>query len=317
MIDRLGDCVRVLVMIILIFIGFDLQSKTILVVDSYTESYQWSHDYRQALKESLDKSYHWIFFEMNTKVLPSHEHPAMAKKAFDYYLKIKPDLVVLGDDNALTYLVPLLYEESIDIVFLGINDNPRNIKELNQGLARITGVLERPLYIKNIASIGRFFINPKILVLFDDSYTSQITLNYLYSNKFFVKEKLNIEVEYLSVISQQEWQKSILNAHKNGFDAIIVGLYQSLIDASEENVSDEEIIQWTAKNSPVPIFAFWDFSVGENKAMGGIVLSGKNQGEIAASLIKQIVEQGKNPRMIPFELDRKGTTLFIDGQFKK
>lgn len=92
---------------------------------------------------------------MDTKRIPAREYSVAADRAFQAYQQLKPDLVVLGDDNALYYLLPKLYNEPISIVFLGINSNPRELLDEYSGIAQVTGILEQPLFVKNMAEIGR------------------------------------------------------------------------------------------------------------------------------------------------------------------
>ena len=88
---------------------------------------------------------------MDTKRLPTT--PIFrngSTKPFYTIKNSKPDVVVLGDDNALKFMLPKLYNEPISIVFLGINSNPRKLLARYQGQAQITGILEQPLLIKSI-----------------------------------------------------------------------------------------------------------------------------------------------------------------------
>lgn len=57
---------------------------------------------------------------MNTKRVPAREYSVAAERAFQAYQQLKPDLVVLGDDNALYYLLPKLYNEPSRLFSLGL-----------------------------------------------------------------------------------------------------------------------------------------------------------------------------------------------------
>ena len=100
---------------------------------------------------------------------------AYSKKADQAWAKIQqtqPQLVVLGDDNALKFLGPKLLDGNIPVVYLGINNNPNDYVPAGHNL---TGVLERPLFDFNFDLIGKL-VRPqpkKILVLFDHGTTSR------------------------------------------------------------------------------------------------------------------------------------------------
>lgn len=156
----------------------------VLVIQSYHSGYAWDASYIQGLKEGIKPSHQLHFFEMNTKRIPVREFSAAAERAFQTYQTLKPKLVVLGDDNALYYLLPKLYNEPISIVFLGINSNPRELLDEYSGIAQVTGILEQPLFVKNMAEIGRLLPQDKhrVLVLFDSGNTSKIALEYMQVN---------------------------------------------------------------------------------------------------------------------------------------
>ena len=72
-------------------------------------------------------------------------------------------------------------------------------------------------------------------------------------------------------------EEAVLNAKKNGYEAIFIGLYHTLVDDDGKHVSEQTVLEWTSAHSPVPLFCFWEFSVGKGKAIGGLVLDGRDQ----------------------------------------
>ena len=82
------------------------------------------------------------------------------------------------------------------------------------------------------------------------------------------------------------------------------------------HVPAEEILAWTAANTPVPPFAFWDFVVGEEKAIGGLVLFGEVQGQEAGKLVKRIFS-GESPAKIHPAAAKKGRFYFSESQLAK
>jgi len=122
---------------------------------------------------------------------------------------------------------------------------------------------------------------------------------------------MGVEVDIQTIETKAQWQQQVLSAKQDGYTVLIVGLYQTLVDAKGLNVPAEKVIGWTHTNTELPIFAFWDFAVGENKAVGGIVLFGLSQGQRAAKLINQIVEHGhKQP--IPIVTGNKGKAIYSE-----
>jgi len=307
--------------IILYFVFFILTEnaysgeRDIFIVESYSQEYKWDQDYVKEIKNYLGLDYKIQIFQMNTKILPKDQHEKVAQFAFEKILKVKPILVILGDDAALKYLGTKLEEKKIKTVYLGINNNPQEY--FNQNPNYITGVLERPLiksageYIKELIPKAK-----KILILFDNDITSNIIQKEFLRKEFYIL-KSEIKFDFKIVSTYLDWQENIIKADGN-YDAIIVGLFSSLIDSNKNNVDTENVIHWTSENSKIPVFGFWDFSIGKEKAIGGLVTSAKFQGKAAAELSLKILSN-KNllPRTYnPINL-KEGIFIFSKSELKK
>jgi hypothetical protein len=128
--------------------------KTILVIESYHSGYEWDASYLEGLRGTFGKGYNLVSFEMDTKRQPKSLYQKQADLAWQKYQELKPDLVILGDDNALKLLGPKFIMTSTPVVFLGINQNPSDYVEFWMG-KNITGVLERPFFTHSIDSISK------------------------------------------------------------------------------------------------------------------------------------------------------------------
>ncbi|MCG7497154.1 hypothetical protein MHO82_09765 [Vibrio sp. Of7-15] len=289
-------------------------AKTILVIESYHSEYEWDASYLHGLKSNLP-GHDFVVFQMDTKRVPRAQFPIRAALAWEQYLEVKPDLVVLGDDNAVKLLASKFKKTETPVVFLGVNSNPRALGVV--GAPNITGVLERPLFKRSIAEIDSLFQAKlkRALILFDSGTTSHVAIQEEFQGKLFSTIG-RTEVELRLIGEKSLWQQSILNAKQEGFDAIIIGLYHTIVDEAGKHVAAEKILSWSSENTPIPIFCFWDFSVGENKTAGGLVLFGEIQGRAAAKIIKAIFE-GKRPSTLgPLTADQ-GRYLYSKSQFKK
>lgn len=288
--------------------------KTIYVIQSYHAEYPWDASYKNGLEEKLGGKYKLVYFEMDTKRLPKDQHQKMADMAWEKYLSEKPVLVIIGDDAGLKMLGPKFGETSTPVVYLGINNNPRNYFTVLP--TNITGVLERPLLKRSIANIQKILPDTKrVLVLFDSDITAQITKKEVFEDKDSLDIK-DIKVEIKLIGDLQTWQNTILSS-KGKYDACVIGLYQSVKDADGKPVNAEELISWTSKNTPIPPFAFWDFAISGQKTIGGLVLHGKEMGVLASGLVLKILEEGKTPKeLFPITNDQ-GILLFSKSQLTK
>lgn len=301
-------------LVVFLFPATVFAQKTILVVESYHAEYLWDASYTTALKDTLGADYKLEFFEMDTKRLPKDQHQKMADTAWEKYLSLKPDLVILGDDAALKFLAPRFAEKKTPVVYLGINNNPRSY--LQKTADNFTGVLERPLLKRSIAFIKTLLPEAKkVLVLFDSNVTSQIVKKEVFEDKDSINVgEILVEIKLLGDL--KSWQETV-PAMKGQYDAVVVGLYQSVIDAAGKPANADELISWVSQNSPIPPFAFWDFAVGANKTIGGMVLYGKDMGILASGLVKDILEKGKAPNDLRPIFNNQGLFLFSKAQLAK
>lgn len=310
---------KTIMFIFLITLFFPLtlfgSGKKILVIESYHAEYPWDISYKKGIENKLGQDHELIYYQMDTKRLPASLYEERARLAFEVYEQTQPDLVMLGDDNALKFLGPRLAEKSTPVVFLGINNNPRDYNIANN--VNITGILERPLMKRSIIYMTEL-IKPKmdkLLILFDSGITSKVSVKEMFQNRSSVNVA-GVQVDLKLIGELSEWKKTVLSTRLKGYDAIIVGLYQTIVDENGKHVKAIDIINWTSKNTTVPPFGFWDFTVGPNKTIGGLVLFGQTQGEAAATLVRKIFD-GTPPGKIAPVIGKKGRFYFSKSQLKK
>ena len=289
-------------------------AKTVLVVESYHAEYPWDISYKKGLENILGKTHELVFFQMDTKRLPPSRYTRQADLAYRMYEEIQPALVILGDDNALKYLGPRLSKTPSPVVYLGINNNPR---AYGINPANMTGVLERPLMKRSIIYMSELLAPrlEKLLILFDSGFTSKTSVREFFNDRNSVNVA-GVRVDLKMIAKWTEWQQTVKNAWKNGYGAIVVGLYQTITDEDGEHVPALKVINWTSKNTPVPPFGFWDFTVGAEKTIGGLVLFGESQGEEAGKIAQKILS-GKSPAQIPPVIGQKGRFFFSRSQLEK
>jgi len=305
------------VVIIFIFL-FSLllygKKREIFLIESYHKEYIWDIRYKEGLRSILKSDYEIKSFYMDTKRLPSSKFQKMSDSSWNMYKSLKPDLVVLGDDNALKYLWERFSNEDIPVVFLGINSNPRTyFKKIPKNF---TGVLERPLLRKSIGYLIRIDKDlDKVLILFDSSVTSKAMI----SEVFKGKKSFNVgrvKVDLKIADSWKSWKKYTLNLGTDNYDALIMGSFYAVKDDGKY-IHPEKIVKWTSENTPIPPYTFWDFAIGKEKAIGGLVDNGTSQGVEAGIIVKKILEEGMKPSKIAFKSIEEGRFVFSRVQLKK
>lgn len=301
---------------LLLLVPFELLAKqNILVIESYHQGYPWDQSYIEGLESVLGEHYELSYFQMDTKRLPVTRHRSRGELAWQRYLDVKPDLVILGDDNALRYLGPRFANTQVPVVYLGINNNPRRYHVHQRH--NITGVLERPLIKRSISSIKPLFSKGlnRMLILFDDSITAKTVHQEVFGKDMQLRVS-GVDVELRLVSRWDDWKQAVSSAKEQGYDAIAFGLYHTLRDSKNMNVESEDVIEWSSQNTPVPPFGFWDFAVGKNKTIGGLVMVGYEQGKIAGEMAHTILSTGVIPHTLGPKTAEKGRYLFSRSQLK-
>ncbi|MEH6473244.1 MAG: ABC transporter substrate binding protein [Halopseudomonas sp.] len=293
-------------------------SKKILIISSYSDDSEWQRDCKASLFQVLDHQFKLFEYEMDTKRIPAEEYAQRASEAWQMYLRIEPDLVVLGDDSALKMIGPRLVGLDTPVVYLGINQNPRQyFTDYQLSRKNITGLLERPLLKRSLAKTAGLFTPPadKILLLFDNGTTSKSIVEEALGNKLsFVVAHTRIET--VLVASWERWQQLVLTAADKGYDAIVVATFDTLSDHSGQNINGEKVLKWVSENSPVPPFTLWGNSVGPQSTIGGYVILGEEHGKQAARIVLKILS-GTDPWEIHPETHETGSYYFSRSLLEK
>jgi len=290
-------------------------ADTVLVIESYHAGYGWDAAYRKAIEAALGGDHSVVFFQMDTKRLPTEVHAQRAQLAWKRYRELSPALVMLGDDNALKYLGPRFAGEEVPVVFLGINGTPEHY--LPAGARNFTGVLERPPISEAVGAIGRVLpaVPRKVLVLFDAGTTSRAAVSETFGGQ--TRLRLSGVTADLKLISSWEvWRQTVLEARHDGYGAILLGTYQLVSDADAVQVPPDDVVRWVSASTPLPLFAIWGFAVGHDKALGGLVLSGRSLGEQAARIASRVLG-GARPEDLPPEASEGGRYVFSKAQLAR
>ena len=291
-----------------------LAKPLVLILESYHQGFAWDACYTRGIRAVLGDCCRIEKFEMDTKRLPETAYAAQADKAWQKIQTLRPDLVISGDDNALRLVGPKLANRNIPLVFLGINQDPKSY--FNNTLpANVTGLLERPLMLRNISGIHQWLPQARrLLVLFDTETTSRIAAREVFRNQASLTLS-GLRVDLKLVGQWQDWQRTVREAKQSGYDAIAVGLYQHVFD-QQKNVDADTVLRWTSQNSTVPLFGFWDFAVGRDKTIGGLLLGGEAHGREAGEIAKAILN-GQRPADIPPKVGTRGQLIFSRSQLAR
>ncbi|WP_186646111.1 ABC transporter substrate-binding protein [Fluviispira vulneris] len=275
----------------------------------------FGNNYKKSISDYLSPnyilSYHSLQYNKNLKI----KNEEYLLNTLEYINKFKPDLVILVDELSLRILSDKLNHAKIPTVFLGLKKDPSEL--ISKDFLYITGVYAKPLVLETASYLKQVLPKTKrALILLDRSRSSEILYEEILKNinNNFI---FGIHFQVERIENYLNWQAIVLNSKKN-YDVIIAGYYQSLKSDLGSQIDADEVIKWSSKNSPTPIFGLWDNSVGKDKAIAGIVVSQSNQAYQAAKLAEKILIHPRVlPKSIPPVYLEKGSIIFSKFQLKK
>jgi len=277
----------------------------ILAVHSYNPAFGWEKEWRAALEAGLP-THDIEHVYLKSKRRQPHAYRESARKAFDRITGGTYDAVVLGDDTATSLLGQRLAEATaLPIVFLGIADNPNRYFEGPKLPPTVTGVLERPLLGLNVRLMDSMLPKAdKILVLLDHGISGRAAQRQIRDVAAAIS---GTEIDTRVLRKFQTWKQEVRTAEKRGYDVLVPALYSRQRTDLGKAVPGERVIAWTHAHTDIPLFGFWRFSVGENKAAAGVVLHGREMGEAAAGLVQKAL----SPSTIPPPMVVQGGQLVV------
>lgn len=265
-----------------------LQAQDLMLINSYHVGHPGSDLRVKGFKHALPKKIQIHELHMDTKRKAATAFANIRQQTLNTFKKIKPDIVVLNDDNALRMLGEHIANTGTPVVFMGINNNPR-IYFNNSIPKNVTGVLERHLLIPLVRYFKNFVAMPKkrVLILFDKSKTSSsIIETSLFGKTSFAFGGIDINVQMHE--SAKDYIRAAQTAAKK-YDFIILDTFYTLREGNDKTAKPKDVLLSINRTSKIPVFAVTDYSVGKNAAAGALTMSMEGHGAEAAQMAQQIL----------------------------
>ena len=304
-----------------------------LVVSSYHREYLWSQDTNRGFIAAMtehgyidDEAQAETFTSddrvitsraeicklwMDTKRQTGQESIAKAvaavKKVVDEF---RPDIILLGDDNAANYIGNQYLDTETPIVFWGINGLPVKyglLDSLERPGHNVTGVYQAGYLAECLTFLKK--ITPEIAtlaVLSDDSPTGRAKAKALQA----LSDSGKIPVEVVATVvtnSAAKWKSEAERLAKTS-DAFFVLNHNTLQDESGKTVDPLALGAWYLRNIKKP-----DCGHERQFAVEGMLAtaddSGFNQAYEAVGLAHQILAKGAEPGELAVRAPKRGPLI--------
>ena len=310
---------RFTVLIVTVFLIFHVNmlfsmEKNILVLHSYHPSYVWTDSVQKGIEKVFPVTSPNAVLSveyMDTKRFPVNQMaPLFASAIKQKYDSVNFDVVIIADNNALAFFHDkrdTLFK-GIPAVFCGINDYTDDMLR-NDPL--LTGVAEKTNSLGTLNLMQKVFPErKKVVVIVDTTVTGAAEYKRF---KRYSKEIEGLDFEIWMDYSPDKIIKGLRLLDDNYMVLSIIYLQSS--DGGYINFTN--YLEMISKESPVPVFALWDFYFQkENSAFGGDIVSASDQGLVAARMAKQIIE-GVSIKNIPVITGNTSIPVIDYRQLKK
>jgi ABC-type uncharacterized transport system substrate-binding protein len=284
----------------------------VLIVHSYGPELPWVQQCNRGISSALPEGFALRFEYLDTKRIPESEYSRKAEEAMQVYHAYAPDLVMLGDDNALRLLGPRMAADGLPIVFFGINGNPRSyfksIPPNVSGRLEILPLFSWVRYIRRIMPEAK-----QCLILMDRSETSDALISHFFGENMHASVD-GVAVDYRIVSTFAEWKRAVNESA--GYQFITIPLFHTLKDEKGAVVPVEEVARWVSAESRIPVFAYQDYMVGNNGVVGAYVIPGEAHAFSAAELARNIL-LGEASDKGGLSADHVGTFYFNHKQLER
>ena len=267
------------------------RDTTFFILHSYSQEYPWTKNENDGFVSSFVKKYPDSTLSISTEYLDS-KRVAFTEDYqlfFVRYLKEKyasytPDIVFCTDDNALTFLMRYkaeLFPES-PVVFCGVN-NTDIIEDLDR--RQFVGVFEVKEIIPNLTLARKLWPGlSKVFIVGDDSFTYRAIKERIL--KDFQGRFPGMELEFLASKKLAPIIEK-LSIEREG--VIILATIGGLHSEQDVVISLQTTIQKLQGAGDFIIMSMEDAYMLDG-VFGGVVTSGRLQGDTAASIAEKIVK---------------------------
>lgn len=307
--------------------------KRIFIVSSYDRDYIWSKSTQkganaamrkfgyldneqqaeQLIRDDMVESSRAVIRKewMNSKRKDSRTDLANATTRIMGVLNaFKPDLVLLGDDNAARYIGAQLLDTRTPVVFWGINGLPLKyglVESMDAPGRNVTGVWQSGYHKESLDLLKRLVPKAKTFaILACDSESSRPNVKMI--EQLAQRGELPMKlVDRVLTNSLDEFKARALELSKR-VDAFVVLNHDTLRDSKGNHVDMLEVGRWYLTNIKIPEASHEDQFVLE-----GMLLtandSGFNQGHLAVEMAYNILDRGLNPARMAVRTPERGPYL--------
>jgi two-component system cell cycle sensor histidine kinase/response regulator CckA len=288
--------------------------QQVLVLHSYSPDFVWT----RSQQEGIDAVFGPLAaeYDLSIEYLDAVHHPELLQGRLVLDL-LRAKLarqrlrVVLTSDNAAFDFARAHRAElfpRVPIVFMGLNGYDDSILRGEQG---ITGVAEDSDLPGTLQALLRLLPETKRIVfpgMADD-------LTYRAIRSTIAKDLSALPAHVATAFPEYPDVDAALEEVRKLAPGSVIVIMANMRTADGEGITSQRVVELVSAAAPVPVFTEWDFVLGHG-AVGGSVISGIEQGRLAAQIAVQIL-RGESPESIPVHRGAGRTFAFDHRQLER
>ena len=294
------------------------EPRHVLILNSYHEGFTWTREIVEGILNSLEKSDYMTKYildisveYMDWKNYPSQENLDRLYEHFLFkYKDRRIDIIITSDDAALEFSLKHRAELFSDapVVFCGVNE--MGVANIINGHENVTGVLEQVDPGDTVKLAIEAMPRLKKIYMVYDNTESAMSSGQL---ALFTLKRIRPDIEGVSLnnMTYEEVFEAVGNAEPDSA-IFILSFY---VDREGRTMSFEQLCHMISERTSVPVFNLYDFTIGHG-AIGGSMLSGRKQGEVAANIALRILN-GEPASSIPISNEKTVSTIYDYNQLSK
>ena len=284
-----------------------IRQRNVLLLHSYHKGMTWVDDITNSVIANLRRFDPGIEFHveyMDTKRIFGEEHLANLYREYRFKFKqVSYDAVIVADDAALRFVLKY-YDELLSgtpVVFCGINNLEPGMLD---NRLKFTGILEDVDTAETLKVALALHPDTRHVYIINDKSTTGKGLH-----KKIAKEMTGFaaraDFTFLEDYTVDELAAMIAKLPPNS----IILHSAFFVDKSGRSISNEKLsFALVGSSAKVPVYSLWDYYMGLG-VVGGKMISGSAQGELAAHLAARVLN-GEKPSSIPVVVKSPNRFMF-------
>ncbi|MFA4876877.1 MAG: ABC transporter substrate binding protein [Methanoregula sp.] len=282
-------------------------ARTVLILNSYHPTFIWTASQSDGMIDALGKS--GLNLSVSVEYLDWKNHPdnknldTLTRLYQEKYREKPPDVILTTDDAALSFILDHRSDVfgDIPVVFSGAN-NYALISESRR--ANVTGKTEEISPEKTLSSVFMLFPSTgRIYILYEDTETGNGIADRIRNAEYSYRNRA--EFIYITNITFDEMATT---ARTFPAGSVIISAFTR--DRNGNVMDHDKVMALLNANANVPVFSMYDMAMGYG-AIGGSILSGRHEGEIAGAMAVRILK-GEPVSAVP--VNTGDTTIYIFDQ---